>query len=88
MKFLSLIMWVTQFGVSLVFPLCFFMWLGYWLQNKYSLGGWIMVVCGVVGFLTTISTVKSCWRSMMKAAQEASGRDDNEPPSVAFNDHT
>ena len=88
MKFLSLIMWVTQFGVSLVFPLCFFMWLGYWLQNKYSLGGWIMVVCGVVGFLTTISTVKSCWRSMMKAAQEASGRDETEPPPVAFNDHS
>ena len=50
MKFLSLIVWVTQFGVSLVFPLCFFMWLGFWLMNKFGIGGWVMVFCGVIGF--------------------------------------
>ena len=87
MKFLSLIMWVSQFGVSLVFPLCLFMWLGYWLMNKFGLGGWVMVICGVIGFLTTISTVKSCWKSMAKLAEEASGRDPNAPPPVAFDDH-
>lgn len=88
MKFLSLIMWVTQFGVSLVFPMCLFMWLGYWLCNRFGLGGWVMVVCGVIGFMTTISTVKSCWKSMMKLAAEASGRDPNQPPPVAFDDHS
>ena len=88
MKFLSLIVWVTQFGVSLVFPMCLFMWLGYWLQNKFGLGGWVMIFCGVVGFLTTVSTVKSCWKSMQKLAEEASGRDPHEPPPVAFDDHT
>ena len=87
MKFLSLIMWVTQFGVSLIFPTLVFLWLGYWLHNEQGFGGWIMVVCGVIGFLTSISTAKSCWKSMMKAAMEASGRDENEPPPVAFNDH-
>ena len=88
MKFLSLIMWVTQFGVSLVFPMCLFMWLGYWLCNRFGFGVWLMVVCGVIGFMTTLSTVKSCWKSMKKLADEASGRDEHEPPSVAFNDHT
>ena len=88
MKFLSLIMWVTQFGVSLVFPTLVFLWLGYWLQTEHGFGAWILVVCGVVGFLTSVSTAKSCWRSMMKIAGEASGRDENEPPPVSFNDHS
>lgn len=87
MKFLSLIMWVTQFGVSLVFPTVVFLWLGFWLQGKYGFGVWIMAVCGVIGFLTSISTAKSCWQSMMRAAREASGKDEDEPPPVAFNDH-
>ena len=51
------------------------------------MGGWVMIVCGVIGFLTSVSTAKSCWKSMMKAAMEASGRDENQPPPVAFNDH-
>ena len=88
MKFLSLIVWVTQFGVSLVFPPIVFLWLGFWLHNDRGVGGWIIALCGVIGFLTSVSTAKSCWNSMMKAAMEASGRDENEPPPVAFNDHT
>ena len=33
MKFLNLLMWVTQFGLSILFPLCFFLLLAVWLQN-------------------------------------------------------
>ena len=85
MKFLSLIMWVTQFGVSLVFPTLLFLWLGYWLQGRFDLGVWIMFLCGVIGFLTSISTAKSCWRAMMK---EAFGGDGKDEPPVAFNNHS
>lgn len=86
MKFLSLIMWVTQFGVSLVFPMLVFLWLGVWLQDKYGFGVWIILLCGVIGFLTSVSTAKSCWRSMQK---EAFGTgDQDEPPTVAFNNHS
>lgn len=84
MKYLNLIMWVTQFGLSLIFPLCFFLLLGNWLQNKYDLGIWVMIVCGVIGFLTTISTTRSCLHSLLKAAAEVSTK---EEPPVAFNDH-
>lgn len=86
MKFLSLIMWVTQFGVSLVFPTLVFLWLGFWLQGKFGFGVWIVFLCGVIGFLTSISTAKSCWHSMLKAAKECGSQDEHEPP-VAFNDH-
>lgn len=84
MKILSLLTWVTQFGLSILFPLCSFLFLANWLQTKFGLGPWIMVVLGVIGFLTSINTATSCVRSMLKEADRASGK--KEPPP-AFNDH-
>ena len=42
------------------------------------------MVLGILGLLTSISTTRSCLRSLRKAAEEASSR--KEPP-IAFNDH-
>lgn len=84
MKFLNLLMWVGQFGFSVVFPTLFFLLIAVWLQNKFGLGMWIVVVLGLIGILTSISTARSCLRSLCKAAQEASSK---EPPPIAFNDH-
>ena len=39
---------------------------------------------GTIGILTSISTTRSCLRSLLKAADEAANR--KEPP-IAFNDH-
>lgn len=85
MRFLSLLMWVGQFGFSIIFPTLFFLILAVWLQNKFGLGAWIIVVFGILGILTTISTTKSCLRSLRKAAEEASGQKDT---PISFNDHT
>lgn len=85
MKILNLLMWVGQFGFSVIFPTIFFLMLAVWLQNKFRLGMWIIVVFGILGVLTTISTTRSCLRSLRKAAEEASSS--GEPP-VSFNDHT
>ena len=85
MKLLNLLLWVTQFGFSLVFPMCFFLYLASWLRQRFGLGMWIVVVFGVLGLLTTISTARTCLAAMRKAAEEASSRSD--PPPTAFNDH-
>ena len=84
MKILSLLMWVTQFGLSGLFPICFFLLLAVWLKQKFSLGMWIIIVFGILGVLITISTVRANWKAMRKAANEAAG---SEPPPMAFNDH-
>ena len=84
MKLLNLLMWVSQFGVSIIFPTLFFLWLGVRLQSRFGLGSWVLVVCGILGILTSVSTVRSCLRAMLKAAQELSSQ---EKPPVAFNDH-
>lgn len=85
MKILSLILWVSQFGLSVLFPLCLFLYLGYRVQNRFDLGFWIMAVFGVIGFMTSVSTAKSCIRSLLKARDEAASQD---KPPVSFNDHS
>ncbi len=85
MKLLNLLMWVGQFGFSCIFPILFFLVTAVWLQGKFGLGSWILVVFGVLGVLTSISTVRSCLKSLLKAAEEVSGPKD---PPIGFNDHT
>ncbi|MBP3659833.1 MAG: hypothetical protein J6I89_00425 [Oscillospiraceae bacterium] len=85
MKFLTLIMWVGQFGFSVLFPTCFFLMVAVWLQQKFSLGIWIVAVLGVIGLLTSFSTAKSCLQSILKEMERGSDKKD---PPPAFNDHS
>lgn len=84
MKLLNLLMWVGQFGFSILFPTVFFLILAVWLQSRFSLGIWVVVLFGLLGLLTSVSTTRSCLRALQKAAEEAADR--KEPP-VGFNDH-
>ena len=84
MKLISLLTWVGQFGLSIIFPTLFFLLLAVWLQSKFGLGMWIVVVLGILGVLTSINTTRSCLRSLQKAAEEAGS---SEEPPMAFNDH-
>ena len=84
MKYLSLLVWVTQFGFSVLFPVCFFLMVAFWLQQKFALGIWIVAVLGVLGLLTSFSTAKSCLESLLKEMDRASDRKD---PPPAFTDH-
>ena len=84
MKKLSLLLWVTQFGFSVLSPLCIFLVLGSWLQTRFCLGLWVIVVCGILGILTTVSTARACIRGL-RAEAERNGS--GEKPPVGFNDH-
>lgn len=77
-------MWVTQFGLSALFPLCAFLLIGAWLQNLFDLSPWFSVLCGIVGILTGISTVRACYRCLRKDADAACQGEEKVP---AYNDH-
>lgn len=66
MKYLSLLIWVGQFGFSCIFPTCLFLMLGIYLQDRFDLGVWIVIELGIIGFLTSLSTARSCLRSIRK----------------------
>jgi hypothetical protein len=84
MKYLSLLMWVTQFGFSVLFPTCVFLMTAVWLREKFGLGIWIVAVLGILGLMTSFSTARACIRSLLKEMDRISDRKD---PPPAFNDH-
>ena len=83
MKYLSLLVWVTQFGFSVLFPTCFFLMIAIRLQEKFGLGLWIVAVLGIFGLLTSFTTARSCLRTLLRDMERASDRKD---PPPAFND--
>ena len=84
MKILNLLMWVGQFGLSTVFPTVFFLLVGAWLQQKFALGSWILILFGLLGLFSSFRTAKVCLHSLRKAAEEIS---DNKNPPISFNQH-
>ena len=85
MKTLFLLTWVAQFGLSCIFPTLLFLILGVWLQQKFHMGIWIVILLGILGIVTSVQTAKSCLHSLRKAAEEASDRKD---PPIGFNHHS
>lgn len=84
MKWWTLMMWVTQFGLSALFPLCAFLLIGAWLQNTYDLSPWSSLIFGALGLLTSIRTVRKCYYSMKKEADALCPEEEKSP---AFDDH-
>ena len=82
MKTLDLILWVTQFGLSILIPPCFLLLLAHWLQAKLGWGLWCPLAFFALGILIAISTARANWKFMRKTAEAGS----KEPP-VSFNDH-
>lgn len=74
MKYLSLLVWVGQFGFSCLFPTCAFLMLGVYLRERFSLGLWVVIVLGIIGFLTSISTARACLQSMRKEIDRISSK--------------
>lgn len=84
MKELKLLLWVTQFGLSILVPPCFLLWVAVALRSRYGLGMWIIAVLGILGLMTSFSTAKANLRAMRKDAEEAGSQ---KAPPVSFNDH-
>ena len=83
MKDLTLIVWLTQLGMSTALPLGGFVLLAIWLRSQFDLGPWVLwagiaigVICAVSGF-----------RDSLKAMSRIAGRKKKEDPPISFNDH-
>lgn len=83
MKILSLLIWVTQFGVSVVVPPCFFLWLASWAQNTWGVGNWIYAVCGLLGLLVSWNVACRNLDMMQKEVRKS----ESNKKDKAFNDH-
>ncbi len=83
MKDLTLLVWLTQLGLSTALPLAGFILLALWLQNRFGWGNWVLwvgialgVICAIDGFRTSLKAMERIDRSKK-----------DPPPPVSFNDH-
>lgn len=83
MKDLGLLVWLTQLGLSVAFPLAGFVVLGFWLHQHFGWGSWT-VWCGIaLGLVCAITGFRDCLKALSKFSHSKSEND----TSVSFNSH-
>lgn len=81
MKDLSLLVWLTQLGLSTAVPLAGFILLALWLRSL-GWGDWVLWVGVSVGFVCAIDGFRTSLKAMSRIS-----RDKQEEPPLSFNDH-
>lgn len=85
MRGLQLLVWLTQLGYSVVFPLAGFTLLAVWLQRRFDLGIWVILVGIGIGFCCAVSGFRNSLKIIDRLGRNA--KKDDAPPPVSFNDH-
>ncbi len=83
MKNVSLLVWLTQLGLSVAVPLAGCVFLGVWLHERFSWGSWVIWTGVILGILLAFEGL----RSSLKAMERMSGDKHDKPPSASFNEH-
>ncbi len=83
MKDLSLLVWMTQLGLSVALPPVGFILLAMWLRDRFNLGVWVIWVAIIVGVICAIDGLRISLKSLSRITN---GKKKDDPP-VSFNDH-
>ena len=81
MKDAKLLVFLTQLGFSVAFPLGGFTLLGVWLYRAHNWGGWVIAVGVLLGLVGAVDGLRITLRSMKQMTKK---KDD---AAVSFNDH-
>lgn len=80
---LTLIVWLTQLGLSVAVPMAGFVLLAVWLRNSLGWGQWVIYVGIGLGLICAIDGL----RTSLKALERLSRKKDESPAPISFNDH-
>ncbi len=83
-KDLSLLVFLTQLGLSVALPLAGFILLALWLYRDLGWGSWVIWAGVILGALTAFEGLRSTLKAMSQLSKKS---DKQEPPAVSFNDH-
>lgn len=83
MKDLNLLIWLTQLGASVAFPLGGFILLAVWLHNRFGWGSWVIWLGAALGLILALDGL----RVSLKTLARMNKKYDAEPPAVSFNEH-
>ena len=83
MKNLSLLVWLTQLGLSVALPLGGFVLLAVWLRQRFNWGVWVIVAGVLLGVICAIDGLIFSLKAMRRLTEHHG----QEKPPVSFNDH-
>ena len=83
MKNISMLVWLTQLGLSVVLPPVGFLWLASWLKNSRGWGNWVIWLAIVLGVSCAVEGLRTSLKAMERLARDKKKK---EPP-VAFKEH-
>lgn len=83
MKEFSLLVWLTQLGLSVALPLAGFVFLALWLRERFGWGNWVVWAGLILGLVCAIQS----FRDSLKVMEMMSKDKKQEPPPVSFNEH-
>lgn len=84
MKGMSLLVWLTQLGLSVAVPPACFIFLAVWLHESCGWGSWVIWAGIVLGFVSALDGLRYSLKTMAKLSVP---KEEKEDPPVSFNDH-
>jgi len=81
-KNVTMLVWLTQLGLSVAVPPACFVLLALWLRDSCGWGGWVLWVGILLGIYSAVMGFVSSLRTM-----ERMSRDKQQDKPVSFNDH-
>ena len=84
MKDLTLIVWLTQLGLSVAVPMAGFVLLAVWLRNTLQWGQWVIYAGIALGLICALEGLLSSLKAMSRISRKPK---DASPPPVSFNEH-
>lgn len=79
------LVWLTQFGLSVVVPPTLCIAGSVWLRRRFALGGWVIAVGIVVGLLAAASCLRSSLQALERQGRTQETHD--QKPPISFNQH-
>lgn len=83
MKNISLIVWLTQLGLSVALPPLGFIMLAVWLRDRFSWGDWVVWAGCILGIAGALDGLRISLKTMERMSREKQ----KETPPLSFNDH-
>lgn len=84
MKDISLLVWLTQLGLSVALPPAGFILLAVWLRDRFGWGSWVLWVGIGLGLVFAADGLRTSLKTMERMSKDTTKKD---PPPVSFNDH-
>ena len=87
MKLLKTLTLLGQFGFTFITPPVTMGILGWWLQSRFGLGTWVMLVCLLIGLMTSFAGAVRFFRRVLLQVERMEQEDDAKEKPVVFYRH-